>query len=94
MTDAYADSMSGASYNGQYSIQKSKAGSDMQEAHLLPSGSRGTFIMNVTPRYELTKRQPLRAVFRDNSYGSDSMKINAEQIFKLLSPMTELKSIW
>ena len=42
---------------------------------------------------ELAKRKPLRAVFRDNSYGSDSVKINVEQIFKLLSPTTEIKSL-
>lgn len=42
---------------------------------------------------ELSKRKPLRAVFRDNGYGSDSAKINVEQIFKLLSPSTEVKSI-
>jgi adenine-specific DNA-methyltransferase len=42
---------------------------------------------------ELAKRKPLRAVFRDSSYGSDSVKINVEQIFKLLSPGTEIKSL-
>lgn len=42
---------------------------------------------------ELAARKPLRAVFRDSSFSNDSMKINAEQIFKLLSPGTELKSI-
>jgi len=42
---------------------------------------------------ELAKKKPLRAVFRDSSYGSDSVKINVEQIFKLLSPGTELKSL-
>lgn len=42
---------------------------------------------------ELAKRKPLRAVFRDNSYDSDSVKINVEQIFKLLSPETEVKSL-
>jgi adenine-specific DNA-methyltransferase len=42
---------------------------------------------------ELAKRKPLRAVFRDSSYGSDSVKINVEQIFKLLSPATEIKSL-
>jgi len=42
---------------------------------------------------EIAKRKPLRAVFRDSSYGSDSVKINVEQIFKLLSPSTELRSI-
>jgi adenine-specific DNA-methyltransferase len=42
---------------------------------------------------ELAKRKPLRAVFRDSSYGSDSVKINVEQIFKLISPSTEIKSL-
>lgn len=42
---------------------------------------------------ELAKRKPLRAVFRDSSYGSDSVKINVEQVFKLLSPTTEIKSL-
>jgi adenine-specific DNA-methyltransferase len=41
----------------------------------------------------LAKRKPLRAVFRDGSYDSDSVKINVEQIFKLISPTTEVKSI-
>jgi adenine-specific DNA-methyltransferase len=42
---------------------------------------------------EIAKRQPLKAVFRDANYGSDSVKINVDQIFKLLSPDTEVKSI-
>lgn len=42
---------------------------------------------------ELAKRKPLRAVFRDSSYDTDSTKINVEQIFKLLSPETEVKSL-
>lgn len=42
---------------------------------------------------ELAKRQPLRAVFRDASYESDALKINIGEIFKLLSPTTELKTI-
>lgn len=42
---------------------------------------------------EFAGRKPLRAVFRDSSYGSDSVKINIEQIFKLLSPETEVRSI-
>ena len=42
---------------------------------------------------ELAKRQPLRAVFRDSSYANDAVKINFEQIFKALSPHTELKTI-
>ena len=41
----------------------------------------------------LAARHPLRAVFRDAGFGSDSVKINIEQIFKLISPTTEIKSI-
>ena len=42
---------------------------------------------------ELAKRQPLRAVFRDASFATDATKINIEQIFKALSPHTDLKAI-
>lgn len=42
---------------------------------------------------ELAKRQPLRVVFRDAGFASDSIKINIEQIFKLISPSTEVKCI-
>ncbi|HHX4789765.1 TPA: site-specific DNA-methyltransferase [Yersinia enterocolitica] len=42
---------------------------------------------------ELTKRQPLRVVFRDAGYKNSAVKINVEQIFKLLSPVTEVKCI-
>jgi adenine-specific DNA-methyltransferase len=41
----------------------------------------------------IAKRKPLRAVFRDTSYGNDSVKINVDQIFRLLSPETEVRSI-
>jgi adenine-specific DNA-methyltransferase len=42
---------------------------------------------------DIAKRKPLRVVFRDASYGTDSVKINVGQIFKLLSPDTEVRSI-
>jgi adenine-specific DNA-methyltransferase len=42
---------------------------------------------------ELAKREPLRAVFHDASFATDATKINIEQIFKALSPHTELKAI-
>ena len=42
---------------------------------------------------QIAARKPLRAVFRDSSYGSDSVKINVEQIFKFYSPDTEVRSI-
>ena len=41
----------------------------------------------------LAKRAPLRVVFRDAGFANDSVKINVEQIFKLLSPGTEVKTI-
>lgn len=42
---------------------------------------------------ELATHQPLRAVFRDAGFKDSAVKINVEQIFKLLSPATEVKSI-
>ncbi len=42
---------------------------------------------------ELAKVQPLRVVFRDAGYKNSAVKINVEQIFKLLSPITEVKCI-
>jgi adenine-specific DNA-methyltransferase len=42
---------------------------------------------------ELATRHPLRVVFRDAGFASDSVKINIEQIFKLLSPSTEIKTL-
>jgi adenine-specific DNA-methyltransferase len=42
---------------------------------------------------ELAKHQPLRVVFRDAGFKDSAVKINVEQIFKLLSPATEVKHI-
>jgi adenine-specific DNA-methyltransferase len=42
---------------------------------------------------ELAKREPLRVVFRDAGFKDDSVKINVEQIFKLMSPHTDVKTI-
>jgi len=41
----------------------------------------------------IAKRQPLRAVFRDSSFASDDARINAEQVFRELSPATDVKVI-
>jgi len=41
----------------------------------------------------LAAKHPLRAVFFDAGFASDSVKINIEQIFKLVSPTTEIKTI-
>lgn len=42
---------------------------------------------------ELAKRQPMRVVFRDAGFKDSAAKINVEQIFKLLSPATDVKCI-
>lgn len=42
---------------------------------------------------ELATHKPLRVVFRDAGFKDSAVKINVEQIFKLLSPSTEVKSI-
>lgn len=43
--------------------------------------------------HELAALNPLRAVFRDNGFASDAVKVNVTQIFKQRSPITEVKSI-
>jgi len=43
--------------------------------------------------HAIATRKPLRAVFRDDGFGDDSTRINVEQIFKLLSPNTEVKAL-
>ncbi|MES9875383.1 MAG: type III restriction endonuclease subunit M [Candidatus Sedimenticola sp. 6PFRAG7] len=42
---------------------------------------------------ELAKHEPMRVVFRDNGFVSDSVKINVDQLFRQLSPATDVKSI-
>jgi len=42
---------------------------------------------------DLARFAPLRVVFRDTGFASDAVKINVEQIFKQMSPGTEVKSI-
>lgn len=42
---------------------------------------------------DLAARRPLRAVFRDSGFASDSVRINVEQIFKQMSPDTEVKTV-
>lgn len=53
------------------------------------------FDENVTPEFvrAIAKREPLRAVFRDSGFASDAARINAEQVFKELSPATDVKAI-
>ena len=42
---------------------------------------------------ELAIYEPLRVVFRDNGLVSDAVKMNVDQIFRQLSPNTDVKSI-
>ncbi len=42
---------------------------------------------------KLEERKPMRAVFRDSGFSSDAVKINVEQIFKLISPDPAVKVI-
>ena len=42
---------------------------------------------------ELAKHQPMRVVFRDAGFKDSAVKISIAQIFKLLSPATEVKCI-
>lgn len=53
------------------------------------------FEENVAPEVvnSIAKRQPLRAVFRDSGFASDDARINAEQVFREISPATDVKAI-
>lgn len=42
---------------------------------------------------ELAKLKPLRVVFRDAGFKADDVKTNVEQVFKLLSPSTDVRTI-
>lgn len=55
----------------------------------------GCFDSLVSPELVRTiaKREPLRAVFRDSGFASDDARINAEQIFREVSPATDVKAI-
>lgn len=41
----------------------------------------------------IAQRRPLRAVFRDSGFASDDARINSEQVFRELSPVTDVKAI-
>ncbi|ALS25849.1 DNA methylase [Paenibacillus sp. 32O-W] len=40
---------------------------------------------------QIAAEQPLRVVFRDNSFEDDSARINVEELFKMLSPGTDIQ---
>lgn len=41
----------------------------------------------------IAEREPLRAVFRDSGFASDDARINADQVFREMSPATDVKAI-
>ena len=53
------------------------------------------FAESVTPEVVrvIADREPLRAVFRDDAFESDAQRINAEQVFREVSPATEVRTI-
>lgn len=55
----------------------------------------GCFAESVTPEVVrvIAERGPLRAVFRDDAFESDAARINAEQVFREVSPATEVRTI-
>ncbi len=53
------------------------------------------FAASVAPEVvrAIAARGPLRAVFRDDAFASDAARINAEQVFREVSPATEVRTI-
>lgn len=53
------------------------------------------FEPNVSPECirSIAKREPLRVVFLDSGFASDDARINAEQVFREMSPATDVKAI-
>lgn len=53
------------------------------------------FAESVSPEVvrAIAERGPLRAVFRDDAFESDAARINAEQVFREVSPATEVRTI-
>lgn len=42
---------------------------------------------------QIAQRQPIRVVFRDAGFANDNARVNVEQIFKALSPSTEVRTL-
>jgi len=67
---------------------------DNNEIHIVNENELiACFDKNVTEDVvkKIAEKQPLRVVFRDNSFSKDSERINVEEIFKLKSPNTKIK---
>ena len=69
---------------------------DGREVHDVDDGALiACFAESISPELirVIADRQPLRAVFRDSAFASDSDRINADQVFAEVSPATEVKTI-
>ena len=85
--EPFAVSMSGATHTGQYSVQKSGAGAAMQRSGLLHPGSAGAFIMNITPQYELIKKDTANAQ-GDFARTSDGLANSTKTLNARMSDLT------
>ena len=69
---------------------------DNREVFMVDDGALiACFAERVTPTvvHNIAGRQPLRAVFRDSGFATDAERINAEQVFRQVSPATDVKTI-
>ncbi|WP_241978570.1 site-specific DNA-methyltransferase [Cryobacterium sp. TmT2-59] len=69
---------------------------EQQEVFVVEDGALiACFDEQVSPAvvHSIAKRQPLRAVFRDSGFATDDARINAEQVFREVSPATDVKAI-
>ncbi|MBM4555138.1 site-specific DNA-methyltransferase [Rhodococcus hoagii] len=69
---------------------------DGHEVFVIEDGALiACFDSDISPELVRTiaKREPLRAVFRDSGFASDDARINAEQVFREVSPATDMKAI-
>ena len=69
---------------------------DGREVFVVEEGALiACFDLEVSPQLVrlIAEREPLRAVFRDSAFASDDARINAEQVFREVSPATDVKAI-
>ncbi|WP_433540395.1 site-specific DNA-methyltransferase [Streptosporangium sandarakinum] len=69
---------------------------DGYEAFVVEDGALiACFDTEVSPAAvrEVASREPLRVVFRDSGFATDADRINVEQVFKEVSPATDVKAI-
>jgi adenine-specific DNA-methyltransferase len=81
--------------NSSSSLQSSSFRKEFQVFFVDDNALAACFDTDINEAFvkELAARHPMRVVFRDAGFASDSVKINIEQIFKLISPATEIKTL-